>query len=387
MRSPVSWQKLEKIAVNSCKRTLDMEDDLMAKIVGLAALVLGTATVLAGCGTNKGAAPAHPQRSTSAAPQAAKTALAKNADPLTGLSSRYHGPLVAIMVENTEYGRPQYGLESADVVYEAYTEFFYYSRYLLLYYGNEPDKVGPVRSARPYFVSWVHGWPGAAYVHAGASNPGYVSIQQDHIHNLDVDANAYGLGYRSPSRPAPHNLFVRIPQAALMAQDHWGNPKISPHWQFGAPAGSAAPQDQTITMTWNTHNTVEQWRWDGAARGWTRWVSCPECSGNQYTQVMGLNSGKPVVASNIVIQYTKEEYLPDPAGTGWIQIQTHGSGRATLILGNKIEQGTWKNAGSGQPTRYYLSNGQPARFVPGQTWIEVVPNSHSAQNPFQLQMQ
>jgi hypothetical protein len=291
------------------------------------------------------------------------------------------------MVENTEYGRPQYGLESADVVYEAYTEFFYYSRYLVLYYGNEPQKVGPVRSARPYFVSWVHGWPGSAYVHAGASDPGYVSIQKDAIHNLDVDANAYGLGYRSPNRPAPHNLFVSIPKAALMAEDAWGNPGVAPHWIFGKRAGSQAPLDQTVTLTWNMHNTIEQWRWDSSARGWTRWVKCPECPDSQYVQVMGLNSKKPVTASNIVIQYTKEEYLPDPAGTGWIQIETHGSGQALLILGNHIERGSWTNAGSGQPTRYLLGNGQPARFAPGQTWIEIVPNTDSAVNPFSLRMQ
>ncbi|WP_242968541.1 DUF3048 domain-containing protein [Sulfobacillus sp. hq2] len=357
---------------------------MMVKTRHIASVAIGAA-VLTGCGAVKTTAPV--KHVSPQAQAASRTTFTKGDDPLTGLPEPDHGPLVAIMVENTEYGRPQYGLESADVVYEAYTEFFYYSRYLLLFYGHEPNKVGPVRSARPYFVSWVHGWPQAAYVHAGASDPGYVSIQKDQIHNLDVDANAYGLGYRSPNRPAPHNLFVSIPQAAAMAQQNWGNPPVTPHWLFGGPPGSAAPKDQTITLTWNTHNTIEQWRWDGSRRGWTRWVKCPECPDNQYTQVMGLNSHQPVVASNIVIQYTKEEYLPDPAGTGWIQIQTHGSGPALLILGDKIERGTWKNAGSGQPTQYYDANGQLARFVPGQTWIEVVPNAHSAPNPFQLQIQ
>ncbi|MCL4494063.1 MAG: DUF3048 domain-containing protein [Firmicutes bacterium] len=351
-------------------------------------LILTTALFLAGCGSSHPVSRAHSSSKTSH-PVSSSPLLSrqKNLDPLTGLPSPVHGPLLAVMVENSEYGRPQYGLRSADVVYEAYTEFFYYSRFMLLFYGKEPAQVGPVRSARPYFVSWVHGWPNAAYVHAGASNPGYVSINRDHIHNLDVDANAFGLAYRVSSRPAPHNLFMSVPKAAALAKRYWGNPGITPHWRFGPKAGSTPPKYQTITLTWNTHNTVEQWRWDAAARGWTRWVLCPECPNNQYQQVMGLNSHKPVVASNIVIQYTTEQYLPDPAGTGWIQIQTHGQGKALLILGNHIYKGTWSNSGPGQPTKFFLANGKPALFTPGQTWIEVVPNNHSAANPFKLQLQ
>ena len=357
--------------------------------VYLGSLVLATAAFLAGCGSSSSVSQAghhHPSRSSPHRNPSSSSQLG-NLNPLTGLPSSSHGPLLAVMVENSEYGRPQYGLRSANVVYEAYTEFFYYSRFMLLFYGKEPQQVGPVRSARPYFVSWVHGWPNAAYVHAGASNPGYVSINRDHIHNLDVDANAYGLAYRVAYRQPPHNLFVSIPKAASLAKRNWGNPRIAPQWQFGPKAGSTPPQYRTITLTWNTHNTVEQWRWDTAQRGWTRWVSCPNCANNQYQQVMGLNSHKPVVASNIVIQYTKEAYLPDPAHTGWIQIQTHAQGKALLILGNRTYQGTWRNSGPGQPTKFFLSNGQAARFAPGQTWIEVVPNSQSAANPFKLQLQ
>jgi hypothetical protein len=287
------------------------------------------------------------------------------------------------MVENSEYGRPQYGLRSADIVYEAYTEFFYYSRFLLLYWGQDPVKVGPVRSARPYFVSWVHAWP-AAYVHAGASDPGYVSIARDHIHNLDLDANAQNLGYRVATRPAPHNLFTNLVVDARVADRLWGNPHVASPWPFRSHHTSGTPPYRTITLTFNDRNTIEQWRWDRARRGWTRWVKCPECPNNQWTQVMGLNSGQPVVASNIVIQYTNEQYLYDPAHTGWIQIQTHGTGAALLFLGHRFYRGTWKNGGPGQPTQYFLDNGQRAVFSPGQTWIEVVPNARSAPNPFRL---
>ncbi|MDA8194247.1 MAG: DUF3048 domain-containing protein [Thermaerobacter sp.] len=355
----------------------------LAPWAAAAALALG----LAGCGSSS-----HPSATPSSAtspssPVSPSPRPAGNLDPLTGKTSPQHGPLVAVMVENSEYGRPQYGLSSADVVYEAYTEFFYYSRYMLLFWGHAPAVVAPVRSARPYFVSFVHEWPGAAYAHAGASNPAYPMIAQDHIHNLDLDSNAYNLGWRSSTRPAPHNLFSNVQTLMAAARAQWGNPKIAPHWPFLTNPTAGTPSVTSVTLTWNPRNTVEQWRWDAPAQGWTRWVKCPECAQNQFTQVMGLNSGNPVVASNVILEYTHETYLPDPAHTGWIQISTHGSGNALMLLGHRVIHGTWQNAGSGQPTRFFMPNGQPARFNPGQTWIEVVPAPGSAANPFQLTVQ
>lgn len=344
-------------------------------------LAIGLLGLLAACGTaTKTTSPSPPAHSVSPANQSAGPV-----DPLTGLNEPRQGPLVAVMVENSEYGRPQWGLSSADIVYEAYTEFFYYPRFMLLFYGQAPPQVGPVRSARPYFVSWVQEW-NAAYAHAGSSTPADQAIAADGIHNLDLDSNAQSLGIRLTTRPAPHNLVTNIQSVMALAQRLWGNPPVPAHWPFAQASGSAAPPVRTITLSWNPRNSIEQWRWNQSLQGWTRWVSCPVCaSGPGYSQVMGLNSGRPVVAKNVVIQETAEHYLPDPAKTGWIAIDTQGRGPALLFLGNRYVKGYWEKAGPDQPTRFYNPDGTPAAFVPGQTWIEVVPNpQNSTATPFHL---
>ena len=59
---------------------------------------------------------------------------------------------LAVMVENHTEARPQSGLSSADVVYEAVAEGGI-SRFMALFYCNLSDtQVGPVRSARTYFL-------------------------------------------------------------------------------------------------------------------------------------------------------------------------------------------------------------------------------------------
>lgn len=342
------------------------------------ALSLVTGLFVAGCGSHPASqfsVPSSSRASHSKAPSTPPAAV----DPLTGTTSPAHGPLIAVMVENSQYARPQYGLRSADVVYEAYTENFYYSRFMLLFWGSFPKVLGPVRSARPYFVYWVNSWK-AAYFHAGGSTPAYADIAADGIHNVDADYGEFeNLFYRT-SAPAPHNLFADATTLANYARQTWGSPAVTPQWSF-AKQGRGTPQYASITMQWNTQNTIEQWRWDEGQQGWTRWVDCPECGGG-YTQVMGMNSSLPVVASNVVIQYTTESLdMADPnAGDRWINVNTQGTGEALLFLGHKYYRGTWENAGNGEPTKFFLPNGQPAKFDPGQTWIEVVPTSTAPSN-------
>jgi hypothetical protein len=341
----------------------------IARIVGIAAALTAMAALTA-CGS-PGAAPPHHHRT-----RAAATGSRSPVDPLTGLVEPQHGPLVAVMVENSEYARPQYGLRSADVVYEAYTENFYYSRFMLLFYGHAPSVVGPVRSARPYFVSWVDEWH-AAYAHAGGSALADQDIQAWGIHDMDwitVDQNLY---WRSSSRSAPHNLFTAVPALMQFARQHWGNPAVTPHWTFSHNGGRGTPPYTTLTMVWNHQNTIEQWRWDQAAQKWTRWVECPDCTASGYTEVTGQNVQQPVEAANVVFQYTHEWLdTSDPNQSDlWVLMDTVGSGKALLFLGHRYYVGTWRKASLTAPTEFFLPNGRPAPFARGQTWIEVVPES------------
>ena len=67
---------------------------------------------------------------------------------------------LAVMIENHADSRPQSGLSRADVVYEAVAEGGI-SRFLAVFYcgaaagSAKPYDVGPVRSARTYFLDWA----------------------------------------------------------------------------------------------------------------------------------------------------------------------------------------------------------------------------------------
>ena len=95
---------------------------------------------------------------------------------------------IGVMIENEIMSRPfQKGLVEADIVYEAPTEGNI-TRFLAIFLTPRPSfseatslmprqggatlysgKIGPVRSARPYFLDWMHEYKGL-YAHVGGSN-------------------------------------------------------------------------------------------------------------------------------------------------------------------------------------------------------------------------
>lgn len=100
---------------------------------------------------------------------------------------------VSIVVENTKAARPQWGITTPDIIVEGEVEGGI-SRMLWLYadYTAVPEKVGPLRSARPSFVKFSELFD-SIYIHWGGSHSktsagytgGYETISADGVDDLD----------------------------------------------------------------------------------------------------------------------------------------------------------------------------------------------------------
>ncbi len=130
--------------------------------------------------------------------------------PLTGLDAPsadiVKRRVISVKIENSPQARPQTNLQLADVVYESVTEGGI-TRFNALFHSQEPDKVGPVRSARLsdlYIVPQYH----ALFVFSGASSSVNARVRATTIENLSQDAGISYPYFRSRDRKAPHNLYV-----------------------------------------------------------------------------------------------------------------------------------------------------------------------------------
>ncbi len=64
---------------------------------------------------------------------------------------------IAVMIDDLGAARPQSGFNSASVVWHAPAEGGI-PRYMLIFQENIPAAVGPVRSARYYYIAWAAEW-------------------------------------------------------------------------------------------------------------------------------------------------------------------------------------------------------------------------------------
>ncbi|MBQ5313394.1 MAG: DUF3048 domain-containing protein [Oscillospiraceae bacterium] len=97
---------------------------------------------------------------------------------------------VAIMVDNSKYALPQYGISGAEIIYEMVTEGGI-TRLMAVYSDlDDVALVGPVRSARDQFVQFVLPL-NAIYVHIGTSI--YANDMLNFYHYQDIDGLYLGV--------------------------------------------------------------------------------------------------------------------------------------------------------------------------------------------------
>jgi len=112
---------------------------------------------------------------------------------------------LAVMIENAPAARPQSGLDRADVVYEILAEGAI-TRFLAIYLHGDTSEVGPVRSARPYYIERMLEYD-AMYAYCGGSEAAKEMVRSERVAALDE----FGIGrqayWRTKDRKAPHNLY------------------------------------------------------------------------------------------------------------------------------------------------------------------------------------
>ena len=113
---------------------------------------------------------------------------------------------LCIMINNIVDAMPQSGISQADIIYEMLVEGGI-TRYMCVFkdYSNL-EKLGPVRSARHYYVQMAN-MLGGIYAHVGWSVYAESWIKDTGLNNLNglYDSTTF---YRDESRVAPHNCYT-----------------------------------------------------------------------------------------------------------------------------------------------------------------------------------
>lgn len=271
-------------------------------------------------------------------------------------------PVTAVMVENSPDSRPQSGLDQAGVVFEAIAEGGI-TRFLTLYQDSQPDYLGPVRSARTYYVQWARGYD-AGYAHVGGSPEALANIKAWGIKDLDQFANSSAY-QRIGSRDAPHNVYTNVAVLAQLQQSKgWGKSTFT-GFERKEDAPSKTPNATKIDIKISSPLYNSHYDYDATSNSYKRsQAGAPHMMvGKDGSQVQL----SPKVVAALVVPFALNGKYSDyeVIGTGNGVIYQDGMGTAI----------TWKKDSLEGPLVFTDAAGKVFKINRGQTWITAVASA------------
>lgn len=271
--------------------------------------------------------------------------------------------VVAVMVDNHPAARPQTGLEQASVVYEAPVEGGI-TRFLAIYpAAQEISMVGPVRSARPYYLDWLHEYGDPLYLHCGGSATALDLLKQGGVFDLNEFYNGPYF-WREPGQTAPHNLYTgSVKWNDYLANNSAGHEaNVWSGWKFGGVNVTSIEPAQLWSLKGLANETIG-WSYDGASGRYQKLLA-----GQPVKQA----SGEMIWADNVIVQIAEIKVLDE---VGRREIKTIGTGEARIFRDGQMIRGTWKKNNPVDRTRFYDAQNTEINLKPGQTWLEIAPKS------------
>ncbi len=123
---------------------------------------------------------------------------------------------IAVMIDNHSDAWPQAGLQDAYMVYEIIVEGGE-TRLMALFKGANLEKIGPVRSARHYFIDYAME-NDAIYVHFGQSPQAASDIKKYSINDINGISEDGTTFWRVKDKSAPHNAVTSTENLLKSAQ-------------------------------------------------------------------------------------------------------------------------------------------------------------------------
>lgn len=289
-------------------------------------------------------------------------------------------PLV-VKLDNGPAGRPQYGINSADIVVETLVEGFL-TRLAAIYHSREPERFASVRSGRltdRSLTAMVRG----ALVYSGSSAFADALFTQDARQGRYVNLSADHLAsfFRFSGRPGPYDMYTT--PAAMRQEIARVDPRAVevPRWGFIAREHSpvaggmdgATPASQLV-IPYREDLSQVTYGYDPASRTYAR---SQNVNGRPVRSTDVLD-GRPVAATNIVIIGSEVREVPeivDPGGNVSYDTRLTGVGPATVFRDGLRRDGTWSRPNDQAPFVFLTPTGEPILLAPGQTWLHPIPSS------------
>jgi len=275
---------------------------------------------------------------------------------------------LAIMVDDNSVARPQAGISSASIVYQAFADGGE-DRYMFVFQEGTATDIGPVRSARPYYVYWADEYKALFGHYGGDANTltRVIPANAKYIYNMDALYQGGCPYHRITTRTSPHNAYTNtaILISCVAKRGYPATYQKLPTRPFRDGISIIdRPNLQTINIPYRTGTVGYQYNF--LTDDYTRYE-------DGQPEIDPAN-GNNVYASTIVVmyQYVTTDPLSEPGHVRpWVN--SVGSGKATVFMEGKAIEATWKKTTNTALTRFYDTSGKEIPFVRGEIFMQSIP--------------
>lgn len=286
--------------------------------------------------------------------------------PLTGIGVEKEEDIkyrpVAVMIDNERSARPQSGIGDADIVYEMPVEGNI-TRYMAIYHHTPSEKIGPVRSARPYFIDKALEF-GAIYVHCGGSPQAFKDIKDLKVDDFD-DLAGTPVYWRSTDRKMPHNLYTNTKFIREVAQTKKLEKDSAPKYfkfsdEFFIPDGG---NGQKVVINYDKNYKIS-YIYNNDEKVYYRQINGDNMKDKETL--------REIKTTNIIIEKVGVKVLDS---VGRLGLNNIGKGRGYLLTGGKLIEVEWSKSSRSGKTTYNNLKGEEITINKGTTWIQIVSDN------------
>ena len=273
---------------------------------------------------------------------------------------------IAVMIDNNINAMPQAGLLEADIIYEIIVEGGE-SRLMLILQDKDLDKIGPIRSARHYFLDYALE-NDAIYVHYGWSPQAQSDITSLGVDNINGIYESEDSFWRVDDKYAPHNAVTSTKNILEIADRKGYRVEKEKENVLNYVVDEVNLADgeiaNTVTIPYSSGNVVK-YEYDEDLKEYVRY--------SRGEKQVDWDTEKTVTTKNIIIEKARNTTLNDGSGKGRQTLDNIKELDGYYITNGKAIKITCdKTTRSGQ-TVYKDLDGNEIDVNDGKTFIQICP--------------
>lgn len=318
----------------------------------------------------------------------------ENIDPLTGLAVTDTAILnrrpieIKVNFASRAIDRPTWGLSFADIVYEYYHNGGI-SRFNAIFYGQNANEVGPVRSARLLDESLIQMYK--SYFAYGGATPEIERV----LVNADYSARLLREGNTAVCPPTDAVPFCRFEPTGsdilltgtsqISAYETSKNNGNTRQDLSGMVFTAVTPQGGTASnqiFTRYSFAIYSRWDYDPTTGRYLRFQDSQNDengAGEKYEPFVDRITNQQIAADNVVVLVVPDDYAQRPPNE-IVDIQLNGTGDAYAFRDGQEYKVQWNRPSTDSVLYLTFPGGSRYSLKPGSTWIQIVNKESTIKN-------